>query len=697
MEVATPGYGVPFWPSTTAPHRRICTMLQASAPLSLYVRLSRFTLHGIALFICLTASQASAVTGWFDNACRRPIDVIWDAEHANAGDLCAVEFLTGGHVNADGSDLRIATDEGRQVPARVLRVGPGDRISAVFSLVKNVRRYHAYFGNPRPPADKAAMKDLKIESGLLLETHTWVGGPVQNMADVEAAWAKSGPVIGQTMIDTAFYGINPFGSEGPAISRLTGSLFAPIDGDYAFSIFVEDRGSLYLDGKPVLFATRGPADVSQQAKVHLTRGRHDFLFYHVNAGSEGRFTVAWQRPDARVWEVIPRASFGIYARGRPGALEELKKTLVADFTADYAAECFFENGYSHRYKFAARENRALAKAEFEWDFGDGQRADGADRDHVYLMPGTYTVTLKARIGANADQISNRIVVSRDWPHIDQVAADEPSLQAKIVGNYAIERMPDDWLAREVWLQERAGQTRWMLEAADRLAGLSHHPNAVEALAALKGASAVAISKNEAAVLKMWALVPATSNLQPGASEAFARVLLWQTGDFARAAAALKPFSGTDNASLRRLYADALVLDQQPDAARKIIAGMPPTNTEAVLGLARSGAMARTVEYYIAEKDGETGQQKWEEWMDQYPADFFEGYSVVLESKLMEIRGAPLAAAKLAEAFASAVPGSSYAPQLLYRASKLLESSDTAKSQELMKALKARYPEDPLSN
>jgi hypothetical protein len=63
---------------------------------------------------------------------------------------------------------------------------------------------------------------------------------------------------------------------------------------------------------------------------------------------------------------------------------------------------------------------------------------------------------------------------------------------------------------------------------------------------------------------------------------------------------------------------------------------------------------------------------------------------------MELRKYPQAAAKLAEAFASAQPQSPYAPQLLDRASKLLVAVDPPKSQALRQLLKQKYPEDPLS-
>ena len=87
---------------------------------------------------------------------------------------------------------------------------------------------------------------------------------------------------------------------------------------------------------------------------------------------------------------------------------------------------------------------------------------------------------------------------------------------------------------------------------------------------------------------------------------------------------------------------------------------------------------------------------WDAWQAKYPAGFLQGYSVLLRVKLIELRHRPLAAAKLAEAFATAVPQSSYAPQLLDTAAKLLANVDPAKSKSLHQLLKEKYPEDPLS-
>ena len=112
--------------------------------------------------------------------------------------------------------------------------------------------------------------------------------------------------------------------------------------------------------------------------------------------------------------------------------------------------------------------------------------------------------------------------------------------------------------------------------------------------------------------------------------------------------------------------------------------------------ALSGAMAFSVEAYINSNQAEAGQEAWDQWQAKYPAEFLQGYGVVLETRLMVLRKEPDAAARLAEAFAQAIPTSSYAPQLLDRASRLLGKSNPEKSKALRDLLKQRYPEDPLS-
>ena len=62
-------------------------------------------------------------------------------------------------------------------PQKCCGVGPGDRVSVIFSLAKGIKKYHVYFGNPTPPPNKPGMDDVKIEGGLLLDMHEFATAP----------------------------------------------------------------------------------------------------------------------------------------------------------------------------------------------------------------------------------------------------------------------------------------------------------------------------------------------------------------------------------------------------------------------------------------------------------------------------------------------------------------------------------------
>jgi tetratricopeptide (TPR) repeat protein len=258
-------------------------------------------------------------------------------------------------------------------------------------------------------------------------------------------------------------------------------------------------------------------------------------------------------------------------------------------------------------------------------------------------------------------------------------------------------VPPDWLTWAVLLHSRAGATHEMLQAADLLARQKKHADPHTAFQALREAAHEGLLAGHVEeAMALWDVVPADADIQPSAVHYQAELLLWQTADFPKAVRVLEPLAQIPtDVKARRLYGDALVLDQQVERGRKILQQLPidgPPEKQAAI----SGAMAFTVEDYLKTGDWESAQEAWERWQAKYPAEFLEGYSALLETKLMELKKSPEAAARLAEAFASALPHSSYAPQLLDRASKLLAKSNPDKSNALRLTLKERYPEDPLS-
>ena len=499
--------------------------------------------------------------------------------------------------------------------------------------------------------------------------------------------------------------MNPFGEQEQTIMKMTGALFAPKDGDYTFAMSADDRASLYLDGQPVLFCAEQAGDVRNNAKHALTRGKHAITLYHVNTGGPMTMSLVWLppglEPTAKSWNVVDRTALGAPLHCAAGAMEARGKTLTADFDIDRQGECFFANGYSQRYRFAIYPPKISAKLTYEWDFGDGQASSAAETQHVFLAEGVYPVKLTIRTGANSDTQTIHLAVGRDYEHLDKSTVDDLAIHARMVETYNISREPDDWMLRLGWLELKAGNLGSALAACEKMARAKRHADGGGAMQLLDEITKDAAEKGQLeSALKVWEAVPADSDLQPAATARFSQILLWRNGDFAGALRVLQPFASGDSGNsavlpLKRLYGEALLLNQKADEARKVLSALAaegdPHHQAAI-----SGASARTVEFYITQGDWESGEDAWDVWMARYPADFTQGYSVLLKTKLMEAKKAPQAAARIAEAFARAVPASSYSPQLLDRAARLLEASDPARSRELRKLLRDRYPEDPLS-
>jgi hypothetical protein len=397
--------------------------------------------------------------------------------------------------------------------------------------------------------------------------------------------------------------------------------------------------------------------------------------------------------------MIPREALGFVHIGTPGAMEERDRNFIADIRVEYVGECFFDNHYAHHYRFTGPAGaKAGPPIRCDWDFGDGQTASGQQVEHVYLVEGDYTVKLAASQGLNRDTRSNRLQVARLYERIDSPPVSLPSTCGRIVAGYDVDKMPVGWLSWATFLNIRARQAEPAEKCAVRLAGVKGGIDANTALYALtEAADFLAATLRIDAARHVWAAVPDDSPFQPGGGKKYAHLLLWRAADFP---AALKVIDDqlkkhVGDRQLLRLRGQALVLNQKAAEGRKQLEAVPPEGA-ADRQAALSGALARTTEYYITEGDWESGDHNWDKWQSQFPIDFMEGYSVLLKTRLMEVAKYPEAAARVAEAFALAVPKSTYAPKLLDRASKLLAKSDPAKSKALHDLLKQKYPEDPLA-
>ena len=652
-------------------------------------------LPAVMLMLC---SAALADGRWADRqfAFRRGINVNWDAQHGSDRELAEVIFLTAGQVNPDGTDLRVATQDGKPVPSQVLMVGPGDLARVAFSLVPGVRDYQVYFGNPHPAAGQAP--DFKFTCGLLLETKLYSGGPTATPQDLQSSWDDGGPLIGRELIDLPFLGGNPFGDQPRTISKYTGQISAPVDGEYTLAASIDTRGALFLDGGPILMVPGAVGDIRYRRSLTLGRGRHELVIYQLHDGSSPSLSVCWRRPDMAKIDVIGRDAFGVVFRGNPGPLESRDQPITADFSADYLGECFCAGNYSHRYRFtAAAAQQAGGNAAVQWDFGDGQAASGSVVEHVFATDGVYPVRVTLIAAGNRVQQTHRLAVRRDFANLAEPATDPLGTQAAILAQYDVATMPLPWLPWVTLMQLRAQNTQPMFSAASRLAQEKSHPDRPLALDALQQ-----VTQNQLApahlerLVALWDGAADDSDLQPQAAIHQANLLIWYVGDFAGAVARLSKLAAQNqDADLQRTYAQALILDGQEQRGGEILRRLASASDQRRRPVL-SGAMARTIEFYIRQGDWASGLEAWDQWQRQDPAAFLEGYSVLLRVQLAQLQNFPAAAATFAQAFAAAAVHSPYSPQLLDRAAKLLAKSDPRKSAELRQTLKQRYPEDPLS-
>jgi hypothetical protein len=633
---------------------------------------------------------AQAAPPWSEPTCayRRPVTVTWDSDNSTGREMAMVDCLTSGHANPDAGDLRVTTQGGKEIPSRVLWTGPGDLVRIIFPLAPATRDYEIYFGNPQAPPP-FTLDTLPITCGLLLEMRHCdkIGVNAQNLSDL---WNQAGPVLGRTMTDLPFLAGTPLGNANHVILRYTGSLSIPADAQYDFATAAESEGALFVDGQPIVYAPGVVNVATFHATLHLSRGTHDFLYLQTNNDGHEYLSVCWRFPGDTDFKPISREYFGLLSYGRTGDLESRDTKPLADFSADYQGICEFGDSYdTHRYTFTAAGNDPDA----QWDFGDGQTATGATVDHVFLADGVYPIQIRQ----HGDTQTCHLAVHADWRNMDDASVDLPWTQAKIVAAYDLQKIPTPLLPTAVLMQVEAENWPTADWLAVRLAKeKSHGPGGIDA--AMNALTIVAKKHSDwRSGAKLWSLVPDDSDLQPQAAIAQAELFTWSAADFPRAVARLANLAAQrpQDAALQRAFAHALILDGQSDQGEKILNSLPLSDDPRRLP-AISGALARSVEYYLDQRDLDTAQSTWDQWDARDPTSFLEGYSVLLRVRLLNLRREPQLAAKIAVAFAQAEPNSAYSPQLLDEASQMLANVDPTRSRQIRDMLKETYPEDPLS-
>ena len=675
---------------------------------------TRHCLSGFFAFpiVLLVLAPAGWGAGWWNHPWqyRRAVTIPATEPTGLPGDdVAVVSMPTAGLIQPDDKSIRVMTPQGKEMPSRLLMVGPGDLVRLAFAVQKNVSKYYVYFSNPKAPEGKK----LDIRRGVLLETYKYPGGGIRRLDQAKKVFNRASTFIGRDFQSRIFLGHNPFSAESRLAGRFTGWLICRRSGKYTFSCSSRDASFLLIDDKLVVDNGgwhRPQRNVHKQGDVELDVGLHKLTFYHVSLGGDPVAVAAWRPPGAgRIW-TIPAEAFAPVVTAAPGPLEQYAKALTIDFLYEHAGEAFMMNRYYHRYTFQAQKSGRVARnMQWRWDFGDGQKGRGEKIEHVYLKPGEYTVTLSVRAFAGEMKRTNRIFVSRPWARITENRLDGIRPTARIVSGYDFKTLPVEAVGEAVLLLNRARDFRAVIRAGNALVMHEKAPKQLlkeampiyaEALIRAGEAGQAVAALVKAAGMNKSPAVCATLLVRAG------QIALTERNDADTAMGlfqmVIKEYSAlTTSPAIRderigmgdvwRARGNAEKAKQAYTAAKP--GSLEGKNTAAIA----KGDLAHHVEEYLHKRQYEWAQEYLDRWDRTFPLDKLEGYSSLLRAKLLVARRRYAAAVVEAETLVGVNPISNYAAELLMLAADAYEKlRKPEKAAAALKRVVKEYPESPLA-
>jgi len=624
-------------------------------------------------------------------------------------DVAVVTFFTGGKAARGGKDIRVFAVGGqvRPVAHRVLMTGPGDRLRVAFATPRGASKYHVYYGNPKAAAPG---RKLRIRRGLLYEVRRGEAANVRRVEQIERAFSRAVPQ-GTAMVDSIFFGFNPFGPSEGFISRFTGYLDIRESGQYRIATTSDDCSFVVIDDKLVVKwggTHNAVADARHNAPIYLERGLHKIIYWHAQGGGGTVAEAAWLRPGQKRYRVIPKGAFAPVAIAELGEVQFRGRRISPDFYATRAGEVFCKNFYSVRVEF---ENRTVPAGnpdiEYHWDFGDGQASTRISPGHVYLRHGTFKVRLTVTWGPQKAELTNRVVVQRNWWMQSLNKVEGRHGYAKLIAGYDLAKLDAVSLSHAIDLFAEAEEGE-------------HHQRALESLVfKVAGASDKEMLKRTAELVTLYrgkgrydhairAYRRAESRLS-GASPkaemalAAAGMMLEDRSKMAEAEKefrrVLKNRAGVSGLLLREAHiglGDVACRRGDAEAARKAfsIAEKTPGGWQARKNpLLRASSLARYVEEYIRTRDLEAAQEYLRTWYREFPSQRLGGHAPLLEARLMIAMKQYRRAVQVVEQLFALNPECTFMPQVLLvgvEANMQLNSRDEAR--KMLALIVDDYPE-----
>ena len=643
---------------------------------------------------------------------RRVVGAVVEDTGEAGGEVAVCAFYTGGLARPDASDVRVAINGRRLTAHRVLQVGPGDLVRVAFEAVPNVARYYVYYGNPKAPAPKP----WEIKRGVLLEARRWVAGRrLAALPMVEAAWAKARP-IGADFVSHISFGHHPFAPDGtPTIFHYGGWFIPPTAGTYSIATSSDGGSWMLIDGRPVVVwpGPHGAVRDARHAKdVALTQAVHRIDYWNVSQAGRTMSVAAWRAPGETRYRAIPPNVFLPVAEAKLVEMDLRGEKLVADFFAEQADEAWWPKQYAVRMRFT-NLSKAVSVAHggrFEWNFGDGQTSSQPRPTHVYLVPGDYTVSLKASRGMVSNTFRTKVGVQRDWFSQASRQITPIARYATAVAKYDFAKLdlPNLILAVDLFKHEK--MRRPLIAAATEVTRRREGVSQKDLLAAglVLGENLRAAGRAEEA-LRAYRTIE--GRIKSGRRKAEIAVQIGETllKDLRRYDEAEKEYqrvlktyatAGADRENRRAHIGIGDIWRHRGDgekaraaytAAAAIRLTFQPPNVAAV----RVGTLARNVEEYTRERQWEWAFKFIDDWAWEFPLDKLKGHWSLLRAEALLARRDRPAALREAMDLLGASPDSAYAVRLLMVAAQChMAEGQTDKARLLLQTAVEDYPEDP---
>lgn len=643
----------------------------------------------LSVLALLTSSSAA---GWWNNtwSYRREISVEnYEPTSLPGDDISVVTFATGGLCADDGGDIRVATAKGMLVPSRVIMLGPGDLATVAFALRPGAGGYHVYYGNPKANADENPQ--LEMKRGLMLEMWKFTDGEISTLRDVRNRLADAKELIGRGFRDRIWQRHNPFAQTDKFAAEYTGWLEVRSGGEYTFACSTRNASFVLIDDK-LLISNGGRHDyqrtASKQGKVNLSPGLHKVTFYHVTTDGEPLAVLAWRPPwesNPRKFNFVPPAAFSQVFDAKTGRAERYGGRICVDIDPTHAGESFLYDRYLHRYTFRATWAGTSRRMNWTWNFGDGIEATGESVEHVYLLPGEYTVELTGEFEGGRYSAKQRVHVDRDWDRVLDETVDAIGIHANIVRNYDFARLSAEHCAQAVVLLDRVGDVEKAQAAGEAMLGAKKTGSvgALEAMRILVDLWLDAGRPRDAfnALIKASALVDSTGARHDLRIEA-ANIALYRLGDveqadelFEQVSKALEKNPSSGRFRRARIgQGDVLRHRSQTQGAREMYESLK--NTEAPGGEDfQRGSFARHVEEYIRTGDYDVAEEYLDKWAYALPADKLDGFWSLFRVRLMQACSRYGEAIMEARVLLGVNPSSPYAPELLFMSAQCHLSLD----------------------